>query len=58
MTFLFFSLGQDVVHSYGKEFAPGGANSFPYELTLFQKGGNYENCRVTSPETVPISLKQ
>ena len=37
MTFLFFSLGQNLVHSYGKEFAPGGANSFPYELTLFRR---------------------
>ena len=37
-----------------KEFAPMGANSFLYEMTLIYMGGNNENGRAASPESVPI----
>ena len=40
-----------------KEFAPMGANSFPYEVIPIYMGGNNENDRVDSPESVPIHLK-
>ena len=31
---------------------------FPFRLTPIKKGGKNENCRVTSPEGVPINLKE
>ena len=35
-----------------------GANSFLYEMTPICIGGNNENDRVASPESVPIHLKE
>ena len=34
-----------------------GANSFFYEKTPIYMGGNNENDRVASPESIPIQLK-
>ena len=47
---------QNGVFSLRKEFALVGANSFPYEMTPIHMGGNNENDRVASPESVPIHL--
>ena len=44
------------VYSERNEFAPLGANSFLEEMTTVYMGGNNENDRVASPESVPIHL--
>ena len=41
-----------------EEFASVGANSCPYKMTPFYMGGNYDNDRVASPESVSIHLNE
>ena len=41
----------------GQIFAQMGANSFLYEMTPIYMGGNNENDRVASLESVPIQHK-
>ena len=48
---------QEGVYPKRSEFAPYGANSFLLGLTLIEKGGKYENGRVSSPKSAPIVLK-
>ena len=59
--FLFaFPENQDLprlVYSEKKEFAPRGANSFLYELTLVEKRGRNEKGRGASPESILIHFK-
>ena len=41
-----------------EEFALVGANSCPYKMTPFYMGGNNDNDRVASPESVSIHLNE
>ena len=45
------------VYSYRKEFALMGANSFLHEMTPIYMGGNNENDRVASPESISSHLE-
>ena len=42
----------------GKKLLPWGANSFLLQQTLVLEGGQYQSERVTSPESVSMSLNQ
>ena len=41
----------------GKNLLPMGANSFPFRVELFQKGGNIIFDKIAFSESVPIHLK-
>ena len=59
---LFAYLEDEVFSKWGQvlweEFASVGANSCPYKMTPFYMGGNYDNDRVASPESVSIHLNE
>ena len=59
---LFAYLEDEVFSKWGQvlweEFASVGANSCPYKMTPFYMGGNYDNDRVGSPESVSIHLNE
>ena len=48
---------QNGIYSKRKESALVGENSYLYGKNPIYMGGNNENDRVTSPESVPIQLK-
>ena len=59
---LFAHLKAEVISKWGlvlwEEFALVGANSCPYKMTPIYMGGNYDNDRVASHESVSIHLNE